>query len=129
MQFDLKTEIQKATDYLQKCKEKKVNISIIRSQRSLNQNNYFHGIICAIFGLEFGYTIEESKQIFRQEFLSYEKKDKIFFKSTTELNTKEFEDLCSKCRMKASKEGCFIPLPNEITSDIFNFIENYSKYL
>lgn len=34
-------------------------------------------------------------------------------KSTTQMTTGEFEDYMSRCRVWASEQGIFIPLPNE----------------
>jgi hypothetical protein len=107
----------------------RVEVKAIKRKRSLKQNAYFHAVVCGVFGLEFGLTIEESKQIFRERFLNYSKKGHEFYKSTTELNTIEFEDFASKCRMFASEQGCFIPLPNEVTDELLNEIERQSKWL
>lgn len=131
MRFDLSKELNQATEHINKLSihGKKIDIKVIRGNRSLKQNSYFHGIICTTFGLEFGLTIEESKEIFRGLFLRYDKKGKTFHKSTTALNTKEFEDLNEKCRKFAADQGCFIPLPNEVTDTLLNYIESQMKYL
>jgi len=56
-----------------------------------------------------------------RKYLAYEKYDLMFSRSTTQLDTKEFEEYMEKLRHFASVElACWIPEPNE---------ENYDKYL
>ncbi len=132
MKSDLTKKLDKATEYLNNHSDRKVDIKIMREKRSINQNSYFHGVICSIFGLEFGWTVAEAKQIFVDSFpemFEYEKNGKQFKRGTSDLNTKEFEILNSKCRMKASHEGCYIPEPNETTDEMYNLIESQSKWL
>jgi hypothetical protein len=107
----------------------KVEIKGIRKRRSLDQNAYFHGVVCGVFGLEFGYSVAESKELFKTKFLRYEKNGEHFTKETSSLNTIEFEDFLTKCRMFSSEQGCFIPLPNEVSDSLLNTIESASKYL
>ena len=92
------------------------------SIRSLKQNNYFHGVVCGVFGLHFGLTVEEAKQIFKRQFpqyFKYKKKGTWFEKGTSGLNTQESESFFTQCRMWANQEHqCFIPKPNEVTEEI-----------
>ncbi len=132
MIYDLNKKLDKAIEYLNNHSGRKVNIKIMREKRSLSQNAYFHGVICSIFGLEFGWTVPEAKQIFVDSFpemFEYEKNGKQFKRGTSDLNTKEFEDFNSKCRMLASHESCYIPEPNETTDEMYNLIESQSKWL
>ena len=107
----------------------KLEIKPYKSQRSNSQNRYFHGVVCALFGLEFGLTTEEAKEVLKCKFLQYEKKGKVFTKSTADLDTKEFEDFLTKCRMFSAQHGCNIPQPNAVNDDVLNFIEMNSAYL
>ena len=108
---------------------KKIDLKLISGKRSLNQNAYFHSVICAVFGFEFGLTIEEAKQYFKSSFLTYEKKGIKFQKNTSDLTASEFEDFQTKCRIFASNQGCFIPLPNEVTDELLNKLEKDQKWL
>jgi hypothetical protein len=126
MIFNDKTE---AKEYIDNLNCAKIEVKAIRKNRSLNQNAYFYGVVCSVFGLEFGCTAEESKQIFAQKFLPYKHKGVSFVKSTKDLDTKEFEEFCEKCRKFASENGCFIPLPNEVGDVLLNSIEANKKWL
>ena len=84
-----------------------------REKRSIQQNNYYWGVVCKIMSDETGYTPEEMHQILGEKFLSYDKDEMTFVKSTTKLRTKDFEDYMEKCRRFASMElQCYVPLPN-----------------
>ena len=83
--------------------------------RSQRQNAYYFGVVLKTIGDDVGYTVEEMHQLMAKEFLSYEKSPgELFVRSTTSLNTKEFEDYLAKVRRFAATElSIFVPLPNE----------------
>jgi ribosomal protein L39E len=97
-----------------------IELKIDRDKRSNNQNRYFHGVVLQLLSDHTGYTIEEMKQILKNEFLTYTKdlpngKSMKFVKSTADLNTKEFEDFLENSRRFAIQTfDVFIPLPNEV---------------
>lgn len=92
-------------------------------QRSGRQNRYYHGVVLRTFGnSEIGYTEQEWHEILKHKFLKEwrtvkgkTKTEEIeITKSTTDLNTKEFEEFMTKVRQWASIElGIWIPEPNE----------------
>jgi len=89
-----------------------------RKLRSLEQNAYYHGIVCVIFGDHVGLNKDEAHDALRFKFLSKDveiKGHKLkVIRSTADLSTKEFEEYLSDVRMWASIEhGCYIPLPRE----------------
>jgi hypothetical protein len=85
-----------------------------KEKRSIQQNNYYWGVVCDLLSKETGYTPDEIHQILGEKFLSYEKNEMTFVKSTTKLNTNEFENYMEECRRFASMElNCYVPLPNE----------------
>lgn len=85
-----------------------------RNTRSSQQNNYYFGVVVALSMEDTGYSKNEMHQIFGDEFLKYEKNGREFIRSTTDLNTKEFEEYLEQCRQYASEKfSCYIPLPNE----------------
>ena len=109
--------------YLAKLEGKEVQVVVRepKSQRSLQQNRYYHGVVVAILSEHTGNSKLEMHNILRGLFLL----DYIVFngneipivKSTTDLNTKEFEEYLSEIRGWASQEDgikCFIPEPNEV---------------
>jgi len=102
------------------CEIKKAKV-----RRSLNQNNYMWGVVYKQFAIDSGYTPKEMHQILGREFLSYEKNGEQLIKSTSDLNTIEFENYMSQCRMLAAEQGVLIPEPNEVTEEYLNQLESW----
>jgi hypothetical protein len=103
--------------YITRYEGKRVSVTVkqYRKQRSLPENNYFHGVVVVVFSEFTGYDEEESKDILKAKFLSYqdEKTGITRVRHTSDLNTAEFEDFMSKCRMWGDSLGIYIPGPNE----------------
>lgn len=106
---------------LAKYEGKPVELSINqkRSTRSNNQNSYYWGIVLPILAESTGYAKHEHEILHEQ--LKYKflmntgKNGSPYVKSTTSLNTKEFEEYMSDIRVFASAElNCYIPEPNSI---------------
>ena len=97
---------------------KTVIITEQKATRSVNQNNYYWGVVLEKLSDHTGFTPIEMHEVLKQMFNGtwVELKDNQYLipTTTTTLNTKEFEDLMAKIRTWASIElGCFIELPNE----------------
>lgn len=96
--------------------------------RSLDENAYYHGVIVKILSDYWGYEPEEVHEILKLTFLSEKKRMKhdrrkkmVVIWSTASLSVAEFEQYCEKIRVWAAKEfSVFIPLPNQITDQIFD---------
>jgi hypothetical protein len=116
----------KISDYV-KGTEDFYTIEIVRSKRkrSLKQNAYYHGVVVKIISMHTGYTGDEAHQELAKMFLSYDNAGKKFVRSTTKLTTWEFEQYLDKVRAWAKSEmDCHIPMPNEITEDIYIELNN-----
>lgn len=91
-----------------------VVVRVKRAKRSNNQNNYYFGVVCKILGDYFGYTEEEMHDALKMKFLRHGAADLETVKSTTKLNTTEFEEYLEKIRRWAITEyNVNVPLPNE----------------
>ena len=104
-------------DYLKTLTDKNVEVIVRkqRAQRSNNQNNYYFGVVCKILGDYFGYETDEIHFALRNKFLKKGACDLETAKSTTSLNTAEFEDYLTKIkRWAASEYSLNIPDPNEV---------------
>ncbi len=91
-----------------------------KSQRSVNQNNYYWGVVLELLS-DNGNTPDEWHEICRQMFLKSFKlvngKEMEYTRSTTKLNTVEFEDYLEKIRRwSADFLNINVPLPNEVES-------------
>jgi hypothetical protein len=102
--------------YLKPLLYKRVDVTIRehKSQRSSNQNNYYWGVVLPILGDYFGYDTDEMHEALKIKFLSKGACDIPTARSTTKLNTGEFEDFLERVRRWALTEyGVNVPLPNE----------------
>lgn len=121
----LSATCKKLESYCKPDKSYVLEIKQSKSKRSLNQNKYYWGVIVNLFASSTGYTTNESHQELAGMFLKYEKGDKIFTRSTTELDTKEFEQYADRCRFFMNQElGINVPLPNEITEEGWMQLQN-----
>ena len=80
-------------------KESKVELKEIRKTRTLSQNAYLH-VVITLYGIEYGYTIEESKTLLKRtcEFMAYEKNGNKFLKTTRGMDTKEMTEFIESAR-------------------------------
>lgn len=93
-----------------------------RDLRSHRQNRYYFGVVIPIIAEALGYEKEDMHEILKSIFLSEDfefngEKVKII-KSTSSLNTEEFERYLAQVRTWAScdesKPRICVPLPNEV---------------
>ncbi len=111
-----------------------LELSKSKSKRSLSQNKYYWGVVITIFSQASGYTSNEAHQYLAGLHLSYikEREDQpslTFVKSTTELNTLEFEQYLEQCRLFMWHElNIKVPLPNEIDEDFLIQMSNIYSY-
>ena len=80
--LSIKQSADAATKQLKHLIEKGANIELTekRGKRTLSQNKYLH-LILSWWGLGYGYTLEESKQYFKdlnKSYYYYQKKGKTF---------------------------------------------------
>lgn len=102
-----------------------INIEKAKQIRSLQQNKYYWGVVVKILSQHTGYTSDETHQELARMFLKYENNGKLFVRSTTKLNTAEFEKFTESCRQWAASEmSVHIPLPNEITEEMYMMLNN-----
>lgn len=100
-----------------------------KSKRSTNQNGYYRGCVIPILANHLGYTEDQAHELMKYQFLSEisvkqtkngEKKI-VRIKSTTELNTAQFNDYVRKIREWAWEfDSISIPIPNEVLHAITN---------
>ena len=114
---------QKFVDHIKNMKDGEAYLYLKRKpkakkDRSLEQNNYYWGVVIRVMANSLGYSKDEHQYLhdsLRMLLLRTEQPNKLpSIRSTTDLSTIEFEDYMSQCRQLASKEyGIYIPLPNE----------------
>lgn len=105
-----------------------------KPKRTYKQNRYLH-LILSYFGLETGYTLEESKELYKRlnkETYEYTKNDLIFVKSSAKLDSKEMTITIDKFRNWSSKNaGVFLPSPEdtEYLRELEREVKNKQQYL
>lgn len=130
MRFNLskKGEVERIKARLNFLYKKGATIELVekRQVRTQSQNAYLH-LLLSWFGLETGYTLEEVKQdIFKRDvckdFFEYRKGERVFYKSTSDLDTKEMTEAIDKFRnWSSATAGIYLPDPNE--QDFLNRIQ------
>jgi len=108
-----------------------------KSQRSIQLNKYYFGVVLKIFAGELGWSVEDAHDYFKSIFLidyktfswgkrsfDYAKSLSVSFdydeaselpiiQSTTKLNNQEFMDYIKKIQQFAAEQGIDVPNPNE----------------
>lgn len=110
-----------------------VEVKKISPRRSLPQNAYLHLLIGA-FGVHFGYTLEESKQIYKEinaDIYKYEKKGRTFWRSSADLNKEEMARSIDAFMKKSAEAGYPLPLATDQgwLMEIENEIQRSKYYL
>ncbi|WP_457635823.1 hypothetical protein [Persephonella sp.] len=93
-----------------------LTISKVKKQRSLNQNNYYWGVVLKIISDYTGHTEEELHESLKIKFLpkKFDENGLLILGSTKKLSKAEFEEYLERIRVWASQVlELSIPLPNE----------------
>lgn len=120
--FDTNNDKQKLHDVLRNLKGTKlIKIEKYSKKRSNPQNRYYHGVVLKYLSETTGFSVSEMHDVLKAKFLPYERANRVtsevvqFGRSTTELNTLQYEEFLEQVRIWALNElDCLIPLPNEI---------------
>lgn len=119
-------DAQQARKYFNDLLNKQVVVEVkhVRKGRSLKQNAYLH-LLLADFGMHFGYTVEESKQIFKKcsaDIFSYERNNTTFWLSTADVDSKQMTDAIDRFKDYSANAGH--QLPDATDEDWLRSIEN-----
>lgn len=99
-----------------------VRFEVIREKRSGQQNRYWHGIVVPLFAEHCGHDVREMKDILALELLPKEIVDlktgevRIVPGHTSDLNTKEFNELIERAQRLGAEMDIYIPDPNEVAA-------------
>ena len=137
MRFNLKNkpEQEQATNYLSELiqKEADVRITKVIKKRSLSQNSYLH-LILSYFGQHFGYTLDETKILYKQlnpTTFVYRKGGHTFLRSSADLDTMVMTKSIDRFRDQSKQMGFPLPSPDEREwlARIENEVEKAEYYL
>ena len=130
-QYDRQNAISKVKSLL----DKKAVIEVIekREIRTIKQNAYLH-VVFSLFALNFGYTLSESKHLLKAscDFMIYEKKKRMFVKSTSMMSKKDIGEFIEWIRNVSAKQGYYIPTADEYIKEQTRFnreIQQNKEYL
>jgi hypothetical protein len=133
MRYDLQKQLdqKQALAQLQHLISKgaKIELTEKRKQRTYKQNRYLH-VILTSWGLHLGYDLDEMKDIIKIDLspsiFKYEKNGRTFYKSTSDLDTKQMTIVVDKIRKTAQdRTGFYIPEPHE--TELLQQMENDSE--
>ena len=110
-----------------------VDLTEKKPVRTLSQNSYLH-VCITLFAIEFGYNLEDAKHFLKRKcsFMHEGTGDDVRTKLTRSLDTKQLTEFIEWIRTYASKQGCYIPTPEEyITNklEIDREIDRNKEYL
>lgn len=126
---EMESTVKKLSGYIKPGNSYVIQINRSKAKRSLNQNKYYWGVIVTLLSQATGYSSNEAHQTLAGMFLRYEKQGKQFVRSTTELDTKGFEDYAEQCRVFMWHElNVHVPLPNELTEEFLIQMDNIYNY-
>ena len=118
-------DVTRAGVYLEKLTRLKAKIEIrkIDKPRTINQNSYLHALF-AIFGNEFGYTIDESKILIKRELgWTYKKSGQVFLKHTSDMTVDELSRFIDRFRTFSAHLGCYLPTADEFKDNHFEIMK------
>lgn len=85
-----------------------------RSQRSIQANAYYWGVVIEILANHFGYEADEMHEALKWQFLRRNEGGLATVRSTAKMDSKEFAEYVDRVvRWAAQEHGCYIPGPNE----------------
>ncbi len=137
MKYNLANKLEKSEAYryftILSNKKCMVEIKKVSPKRTLSQNSYLHLLLSA-FGSHFGYTLEESKTIYKQLNASiyyYEKKGRRFAKSSAELTKEEMMKSIDVFMRKSAENGYELPQATDVEwlRQLENEVEKHNMYL
>ena len=135
MRYNLQEETQadQAFEYLSKLSGKHAIVEITekKPQRSLPQNSFFH-LLVSFFGLQQGYSPNESKTVIKRhmsDVFVYEKNGEKFMHSSADLNKDEMTQVIDRLYRLAADMGVSLPLcDNEESRSLMSNAIEQNKY-
>lgn len=96
-----------------------IKVSVARPKRSDSQNRYWHGVVIPLFAEHCGYEFDEMKDALALKLLPKEITDfstgevRTVPGHTSELNTKQFNELIERAQRLGAEMDIYIPDPGE----------------
>lgn len=139
MKFDLSKEQDRISVQVRLNKLKAdgsvIELKKLNPRRTLPQNSYIH-VLFSLFGIEFGYTLDEAKTLLKREcpWMTYEKAGSKFkfLRHTSKMQTDELTKFIEWVRTYSAQKGLYLMSPEEYLQNqasIDNLIESHREYL
>lgn len=99
-----------------------VRFEVLREKRSLQQNRYWHGVVIPLFAEHCGYELDEMKDALSLKLIPKEVVDmdtgevRIVPGHTSDLNTKQFNEMIERAQRLGAEMGIYVPDPNEVAA-------------
>ena len=105
----------------------KIELREIKPPRTIKQNNYIHCLF-TLWGVEYGYTLDEAKWVVKIELgYTYIKNGITFMERTSEMNTDEIRTFIDKFRNWSSANGCYLPTSKEYKLRNFDYSQEIER--
>lgn len=118
--LNIPSEREKFQKLSEKFLENNFNVELkkVHKKRSIRQNSFLH-VLISLFGIEHGYSIEESKTVLKRScpFMRYEKKGQWFLKKTRDMTTIEISDFIDWIYTYSAKNGLVLPTLEDYKSN------------
>jgi hypothetical protein len=110
-----------------------IELKEIKPLRSLQANKYLHVCLC-LYGIEFGYTLEEVKTDMKRmcNFMTYKKNGKKYLRHTSQMQSDELTKFIEWIRNYSAQNGFYILSADEYKlnrTSIDNDIEKHREWL
>ncbi len=117
--FENRSDRAKLIRHLDSLRGKGVEITVrrVRSQRSLQANRYYFGVVVALLAEEFGYDKQEMHEVLAMNFLRIEDCPITGVprrKHTPACDTVEFAEYVDACIRLGAEHGVIIPTPDAV---------------
>ncbi len=99
-----------------------IRVEIERTKRSNSQNRYWHGVVIPLFAEHCGYEFEEMKDALALKLIPKEIVDldtgevRIVPGHTSDLNTKQFNELIERAQRLGAEMDIYVPDPGEVAA-------------
>jgi hypothetical protein len=116
LDLSINADLNKMKVFLDKCISdgSKIDLKRVAKKRTLKQNRYVH-VLFSLWGAEFGYSLDEAKQVVKERLgYTYVKNGITFYRKTSEMDTKEKTTFIDRFRNWSASEGFYLASAEEV---------------
>ena len=130
LDLSLQSDCLRAETYMAKLvkDQSAIELKKIHKRRTNSQNRYLHALF-ALFGGEFGYTVDEAKILVKRQLgYTYVKNEHTFLEHTSEMDVKQLTEFIDRFRTFSAHQGCYLPSADEFDTNYIEIMKQVSHY-